>query len=75
MAELDPISGGDNEPAGQIGYRSQHERFSSAWQQVMRNRDRTAPVVGFSQEVVALVPVGCPGADRGGGRDRGRGGR
>jgi purine catabolism regulator len=61
-------------------YRSQQERFSSAWQQVLRARDKAAPVVGFSQEVVALVPVkGDPvlaveeivaavSGDRGGGR-------
>jgi purine catabolism regulator len=47
----------------------------------MRSRDRTAPVVGFSQEVVALIPVGngdpaavvadvvaAVAGDRGGGR-------
>ncbi|HJQ00172.1 MAG TPA: PucR family transcriptional regulator ligand-binding domain-containing protein [Jatrophihabitans sp.] len=84
VAELDPI---EPVPAGRsavgsaVSYRSQHERFTSAWQQVMRSRDRAAPVVGFSQEVVALVPVeggdaepvvaeivAAVAGDRGGGR-------
>lgn len=82
VAELDPAEGAAPEPAGQLGYRSQQERFGSAWLQVMRNRDRTAPVVSFSQEVVALVPirsgldpvaavaeiVAAVAGDRGGGR-------
>jgi purine catabolism regulator len=82
VAELDPVpAGAEPEPAGQLGHRTQHERFSSAWQQVMRNRDRTAPVVSFSQEVVALLPAGgldpvalvadivaAVAGDRGGGR-------
>jgi purine catabolism regulator len=85
VAELDP---GDASAPGRTGlgapavvHRSQHERFSSAWQQVVRARDKTAPVVGFSQEVVALLPVTVDRAqqqvndvvaavsgDRGGGR-------
>ena len=45
-------------PAGpSVVQRSQHERFVSAWQQVLRARDKTVPVVGFSHEVVALVPA------------------
>lgn len=63
VAELDPV-----EPVAAarpaVSFRSQHERFSSAWQQVMRSRDKAAPVVGFSQEVVALVPMEVePGPD------------
>lgn len=60
VAELDPVEPG---PAGlaaagvPVAHRSQHERFTSAWQQVLRARDKAAPVVGFSQEVVALIPV------------------
>ncbi|HEU5269795.1 MAG TPA: PucR family transcriptional regulator ligand-binding domain-containing protein [Jatrophihabitans sp.] len=61
VAELDPVDPADgSDPSdgrSQVVHRSHHERFSSAWSQVMRNRDRTAPVVGFSQEVVALIPV------------------
>jgi purine catabolism regulator len=33
------------------------QRFARAWSQTMGVRDATAPVVGFSQEVVALVAV------------------
>jgi len=82
VAELDPLTdGAEANPSGQVVHRSQHERFTSAWQQVLRARCRTAPVVGFSQEVVALIPVpaGDPvpvlaelvaavAGDRGGGR-------
>ncbi|MDQ2836966.1 MAG: PucR family transcriptional regulator ligand-binding domain-containing protein [Actinomycetota bacterium] len=83
VAELDPVDAalaGFSQQAP-VAHRSQHERFASAWQQVLRARDKTAPVVGFSQEVVALIPVrsGDPAAlvaeivaavsgDRGGGR-------
>jgi purine catabolism regulator len=69
-------------PAGpSLVHRSQHERFVSAWQQVLRARDKAAPVVGFSHEVVALLPVrsadqgrmvaeliAAVSGDRGGGR-------
>lgn len=85
VAELDPVQPpAAAESAGnrqQVVYRSQHERFNSAWSQVMRVRDRTAPVVGFSQEVVALISVrdadpatvvaeviAAVAGDRGGGR-------
>jgi purine catabolism regulator len=83
VAELDPAAPSrSGAPAGaSVVQRSQHERFVSAWQQVLRARDKAAPVVGFSHEVVALLPV--PGSnpapvvaeliaavsgDRGGGR-------
>jgi PucR family transcriptional regulator, purine catabolism regulatory protein len=83
VAELDqpepPAEAAGGRP--QVVYRSQHERFSWAWTQVMRNRNRAAPVVGFSQEVVALIPVrdadpvaavaevvAAVAGDRGGGR-------
>ncbi|HEY2044777.1 MAG TPA: PucR family transcriptional regulator ligand-binding domain-containing protein [Jatrophihabitans sp.] len=87
VAELDPVAPPSPDraapPSTSVVHRSQHERFSSAWQQVMRARDKAAPVVGFSQEVVALVPINPAGAgalsvvheivaavsgDRGGGR-------
>ena len=42
--------------------RSLQERFVRAWVQAVRARDATTPVAGFSQEVVALLPVG-PDAD------------
>jgi purine catabolism regulator len=84
VAELDAVepSRSGVAPAGpSVVHRSQHERFVSAWQQVLRARDKATPVVGFSHEVVALLPV-RPGeesrtvaeviavisGDRGGGR-------
>ena len=39
--------------------RSLQERFVRAWVQAVRSRDTSVPVAGFSQEVVALVPVGA----------------
>ncbi len=83
VAELDAAEPSrSGAPAGaSVVHRSQHERFVSAWQQVLRARDKEAPVVGFSHEVVALLPVGPRDAskmvaeliaavsgDRGGGR-------
>ena len=40
------------------------ERFSAAWSTVVAGRDPAAPVVGFAAEVVALLPVPEPGAER-----------
>jgi purine catabolism regulator len=37
--------------------RALQERFVRAWTQAVRTRDPRAPVAGFSQEVVVLVPV------------------
>ena len=37
--------------------RSLQERFVRAWVQAVRARDQRAPVAGFSQEVVTLLPV------------------
>ncbi|KGN32930.1 transcriptional regulator [Knoellia sinensis KCTC 19936] len=37
--------------------RSLQERFVRAWVQAVRTREPKAPVAGFSQEVVALVPA------------------
>lgn len=83
VAELDPTEPSKpGAPAGpSVVHRSQHERFVSAWQQVLRARDKAAPVVGFSHEVVALLPVrsgdqarmvaeliAAVSGDRGGGR-------
>ncbi|MBV9594713.1 MAG: PucR family transcriptional regulator ligand-binding domain-containing protein [Actinobacteria bacterium] len=55
VAELNPDEPG--QPAPPTALRSPHERFTAAWQQVVRTRDKAAPVVGFRQEVVALLPV------------------
>jgi len=83
VAELDPVQAPTPTDviAPAVVLRSQHERFSSAWQHVVRVRDKAAPVVGFSQEVVALLPapagreaqlveevVAAVAGDRGGGR-------
>jgi purine catabolism regulator len=72
-----------DDPAGPapIAGRSPLDRLTGAWQQVVRSRDRAAPVVGFTHEVVALVPatgesvercvadlVAAVAGDRGGGR-------
>jgi purine catabolism regulator len=84
VAQLDDPSDGagpDGESALRVGSRSPQDRLTAAWQQVVRNRDRAAPVVGFTHEVVAIIaagtrPVGDNVAeimaavtgDRGGGR-------
>ena len=61
--------------------RSPQERYAAAWEQVVHGWDKRAPVVGFSNEVVCLLPVdrdevestvkavvGAVAGDRGGGR-------
>ncbi|MGI8881609.1 MAG: PucR family transcriptional regulator [Jatrophihabitans sp.] len=76
----------DTRPAAAPGrtmpLRSVQERFAAAWEQVVHARDKAAPVVGFSAEVVCLLPVGgvedvsaavaavvaAVAGDRGGGR-------
>ncbi len=63
VAELDPVDG-DDEGGGLVA-RPAGERFASAWQGVVRQRDPSAPVVGFHREVVALLAVPASGdADR-----------
>jgi purine catabolism regulator len=57
VAELDPDDPQRPTPPSPITLRSPQERFTAAWQQVVRVRDKAAPVVGFSSEVVALLPV------------------
>ncbi|UQX90078.1 PucR family transcriptional regulator ligand-binding domain-containing protein [Jatrophihabitans telluris] len=57
VAELDPSDPNDKRAPVGVVHRSQHERFSSAWHQVVRARDKSAPVVAFSQEVIVLLPV------------------
>ena len=37
--------------------RTAQERFANAWANVVSRHDRTAPVVGFAQEVVALIGI------------------
>jgi purine catabolism regulator len=57
VAELDPEDIHRPPPPAPISLRSPQERFAAAWQQVVRARDKAAPVVGFSSEVVTLLPV------------------
>jgi purine catabolism regulator len=44
--------------------RTAQERFNEAWLNVVGRADPTAPVVGFSSEVVALLPVADVGSPR-----------
>lgn len=56
----------ENAPPMSRGYQGplELERFSAAWSTVVAAQDPTAPVVGFAAEVVALLPVPEPGAER-----------
>jgi len=56
----------ENAPPMSRGYQGplELERFSAAWSTVVAARDPAAPVVGFAAEVVALLPVPGPGAER-----------
>lgn len=56
VAELDPAPGAS--PARSVdglALRPVRERFTSAWQTVLANRDPFAAVAGFSREVVAVI--------------------
>ena len=59
VAELDPVA----DPVHRLGpeLRPVQERFSAAWEGAVRMQDSAAPVVGFAQEVVALLPVAAGG--------------
>jgi len=59
VAELDPVTG----PVPRVGLelRPVQERFAAAWEGAVRARDHRAPVVGFTQEVVALLGVPSDG--------------
>ncbi|MPZ93475.1 MAG: PucR family transcriptional regulator [Propionibacteriales bacterium] len=58
VAELDPEADPPLRP--ELELRPAQERFAAGWQTAVRRRDPQAAVVGFTQEVVALlgVPVG-----------------
>ncbi|BAH51044.1 PucR family transcriptional regulator [Rhodococcus opacus] len=61
VAELDPdLARSTAGPAARppVAGRMPQQRLTDAWKQVVRRRDRHAPVVGFSSEVVVLMPVG-----------------
>jgi purine catabolism regulator len=79
VAQLDDAVAPGAQPP--VAGRAPQDRITAAWQQVVRSRDRGAPVVGFSHEVLALVPadpqtvaplvadlVAAVAGDRGGGR-------
>lgn len=55
VAETDEDDAHTTRSAAEVA--SLQQRFSRAWGQVVAVRDPRAPVVGFSQEVVALFPV------------------
>ncbi|WP_232778417.1 PucR family transcriptional regulator [Carbonactinospora thermoautotrophica] len=55
VAELDPAPG--DRHAAQVGELRVQERLAAAWTAAVRARDPKAAVVGFTQEVVALVGV------------------
>jgi purine catabolism regulator len=60
VAEIDT----DDEAAGlsRDEVRIVQDRFARAWTQAVRVRDDRAPCVGFSREVVAILPAGPDGA-------------
>jgi purine catabolism regulator len=60
VAELDPATVLAQQPGPEL--RPVQERFAAAWEGAVRVRDPAAPVVGFTQEVVALLAVPA-GAD------------
>jgi PucR family transcriptional regulator, purine catabolism regulatory protein len=57
VASLDPVDGVVDTD---VDARTAQERFAAAWANVVSRHDRSAPVVGFAQEVVVIV-----GAERG----------
>ena len=52
VASLDPV---DDVLDTGVDARTAQERFAGAWANVVNRHDRTAPVVGFAQEVVVIV--------------------
>jgi PucR family transcriptional regulator, purine catabolism regulatory protein len=59
VAALDPVSdkAAPGDDPGKPETRTAQDRFANAWVTVVGRHDRHAPVVGFAQEVVALVAV------------------
>ncbi|WP_211261625.1 PucR family transcriptional regulator [Pseudonocardia acaciae] len=55
VARLDDTDPDGTRPA-KAAWNSR-DRLTAGWQQVVRARDKTAPVVGFSHEVVTLMPA------------------
>jgi PucR family transcriptional regulator, purine catabolism regulatory protein len=59
VAEFDAGTG--EQPPGGLELRPVQERLAAAWATVARTWDAAAPVVGFSQEVVALLGTPADG--------------
>lgn len=59
VAETDEDDAHTNRDGDEL--RSLQERFVRAWVQAVKTREPKAPVAGFSQEVVALLPAPCGG--------------
>ncbi len=55
VAQLDDVDESAAPPS--LAGRTAQDRLTAAWQQVVRARDKAVPVVGFSAEVVGLVPA------------------
>ncbi len=55
VAETDENDAETTRSADEV--RGLQERFVRAWVQAVRSRDTSVPVAGFSQEVVAVLPV------------------
>jgi purine catabolism regulator len=56
VASIDPVDSVDSvDPVDPVDARTAQERFVGAWANVVSRHDRTAPIVGFAQEVVVIV--------------------
>ncbi|MGH3505247.1 MAG: PucR family transcriptional regulator [Nocardioidaceae bacterium] len=62
VAAHDPITGADQRSAAEA--RAAQDRFVNAWVNVVGRHDKTAPVVGFTSEVVAIVGAPEEGSPR-----------
>jgi purine catabolism regulator len=64
VAELDPVGRhADAALGGPTASRWPQEQFAAQWQETLEARDKTIPVVGYSNEVLALIPVPSTGAE------------
>ncbi|NMH96891.1 PucR family transcriptional regulator [Pseudonocardia sp. K10HN5] len=63
VAELEPDNDTGSGLHTTLPVRSYQDRLAAAWQQVVRSRDSKAPVVGFSQEIITLIPVSGTAAE------------
>jgi purine catabolism regulator len=64
VAELDPVGRhADTTLSGPTASRWPQEQFAAQWQETLETRDKTIAVVGYSNEVIALIPAPPTGAD------------